>query len=130
MKNSLNSDYIYVLATVIFTVASQLLIKWRISTVYIDFPEHLSDKLYFFLKVLIDPFIILALVFVLLSGFNWILAMTRFELSSVYPMVVVGLMLITTVSSIILFSEEVNIYKVSGIIISLFGVFILYIGNK
>jgi multidrug transporter EmrE-like cation transporter len=100
------------------------------SSTFFEIPTSTIDKIYFFLKVFIDPFIIFAVVCILLSGVNWMIAMTKFELSSVYPMVVVGLMILATMSSIFLFSEEINIYKIFGIATSILGVYILYIGSK
>jgi len=130
MKQMLNNSYTYVFATVLFTVTSQLLIKWKMSTKYMDLPELISAKIIFFIKVLIDPFILLAIFFILLSGVFWMIAMTKFELSGVYPMVVAGLMLLTSISSTVLFSETINYYKVIGIIVILIGVLILYKGNR
>lgn len=129
MKQILLSNYIYVIGTVMFTVASQLLIKWTMSNKYYEIPEGFLDKVYFISKALINPFILIAIFLVFLSGVCWMVAVTKFELSGVYPMVVAGLMLVTSIASIILFSESINIYKIIGILVILVGVYILYKGN-
>lgn len=129
MKQFLLSNYIYVIGTVFFTVASQLIIKWKMSTTYANVPELLEGKVIFLLKAMVDPYIITAIIFVLFSGLSWMMAMTKFELSGVYPIVVAGLMVVTSVSSILLFNETINYYKIIGIFIILVGVYILYKGN-
>lgn len=129
MKHILLSNYIYVVGTVLFTVASQLLIKWKMSSKYSDIPDIFTEKIFFLLKALFDPFILIAIFLVLLSGLAWMVAMTKLELSGVYPMVVAGLMLVTSITSILLFNESININKILGIIVILFGVYILAKGN-
>lgn len=129
MKHILLSNYIYVMSTVLFTVASQLLIKWKMSSKYSKIPDEFIEKVLFLIKAVFDPFILMAIFLVLLSGFAWMIAMTKFELSGVYPMVVAGLMLVTSITSIVLFNESINVNKVIGIIVILFGVYILYKGN-
>lgn len=129
MKHILLSNYIYVVSTVLFTVASQLLIKWKMSSKYSNIPDEFTEKILFLIKAVFDPFILMAIFLVLLSGFAWMIAMTKFELSGVYPMVVAGLMLVTSITSIVLFNESINVNKIIGIIVILFGVYILYKGN-
>lgn len=124
------NGYFYILGTVTLTVFSQLLIKWRMSSVYVEIPSDFIEKIWFFIRVFCDPFILLSMFSVFISCIFWMIAMTKFELSSVYPMIAVGLILLTSFLSIILFNESLNIYKLIGIVFSVVGVYILHVGNK
>ncbi|KGY11320.1 hypothetical protein NM22_15775 [Vibrio tubiashii] len=130
MRSFIFSNYFYLVMTVLLTVSSQLIIKWKMSTLYHDVPIAWTEKACFLLRVLSDPYIILSVFLVLFSGLSWMIAMTKFDLSSAYPIIVVGLMMVTSIASVLLFKESINIYKVVGIIVSLFGIFILQMGQK
>ncbi|WP_341659328.1 hypothetical protein [Vibrio sp.] len=130
MRLDFSDGDIYIVGTVLFTVISQLIIKWRMSSVFNNIPNLISDRVLFFLKVFSDPFIIISLASIFCSGIFWMIAMTKFELSSAYPIVVAGLMLTTSFISIILFGEDVNLCKILGILVSLLGILILYMGQK
>ncbi len=114
--------------TILFTVVSQLLIKWIVSSRYTEVPKSLYDKSYYIAKVLLDPYMVLAILLVFFSGVCWVIAMTKFELSNIYPLVIAGLLVLTSFLSIILFGESITTYKITGIVIILFGSFVLYKG--
>lgn len=124
------NGYFYILGTVTLTVFSQLLIKWRMSSVYVEIPAGFTEKVWFFIRVFCDPFILLSMFSVFISCICWMIAMTKFELSSVYPMIAVGLILSTSFLSVVLFNESLNIYKLVGVVFSVVGVYILHVGNK
>lgn len=127
-RNFFQSGYLYVAGTIILTVLSQLIIKWRVADVDFSSGDFIYDKIIFFIKFLFDPFILLAISSIFFSGIFWILSLTKFELSSIYPMIATSLMIVTSVSSILIFNENVNVYKICGVIISLFGVYVISIG--
>ena len=52
------------------------------------------------------------------------IAMTKFEISYAYPFTILGLVFVT-IFSVILFGESVNIYKIGGIILIVFGVIVI-----
>jgi len=78
--------------------------------------------------MLINPYIVLALVFSVLAGVTWMIAMTKFELSYAYPFTVFSLIFIT-LFSIIFFEEQINAYKIIGIIFVAIGIFTLSKGS-
>jgi multidrug transporter EmrE-like cation transporter len=122
------SQHIYIFITLAFSVSSQLIIKWKMSDFsYNDFSSW-QDRYSFAFSMLINPYIILALTFTLLAGVSWMIAMTKFELSYAYPFTIFSLIFVTLLS-IIFFEEQVNAYKIIGIILVGIGIFTISRGS-
>ena len=115
-------SHIYIFATIIFTVTSQLIIKWRMS-LFGRLPEKSIAKIKFLLKALIDPFVIIAILFTLLAGMTWMAAMTKFEISYAYPYIGLAFILILILSSFF-FHEAISINKVTGLILIIAGIIV------
>jgi len=94
---------------------------------YNDFSSW-QDRYSFAFSMLINPYIILALTFTVLAGVSWMIAMTKFELSYAYPFTIFSLIFVT-LFSIIFFEEQVNAYKIIGIILVAIGIFTISRGS-
>lgn len=116
--------YVYILGTILFTVYGQLILKWRIVK-YGALPELLSDKLFFLAKLLFDPFIFSGFLAGFIASFFWMAAMTKFELSHAYPIIVGGLALLTSLFAIVFLKEPITAYKIIGIILIVAGVYFI-----
>ncbi len=117
-------NHAYLLLTIFFAVASQLIIKWQMSVFSFDDYETWQDKFALAFSMLLNPYIIIALVLTILSGVNWMIAMTKFELSYAYPFTLLGLVLVT-IFSVAFFGENVSAYDVSGILLIVLGVVLI-----
>ena len=127
MINFLN-QHIYIFLSLAFAVSSQLIIKWKmLDNSYNDFSSW-QDRYLFAFSMLINPYIISALIFSVLAGVTWMIAMTKFELSYAYPFTVFSLIFIT-LFSIIFFEEQVNAHKIIGIILRAIGIFSISRGS-
>jgi multidrug transporter EmrE-like cation transporter len=127
MINFLN-QHIYIFLSLAFAVSSQLIIKWKmLDNSYNDFSSW-QDRYLFAFSMLINPYIISALIFSVLAGVTWMIAMTKFELSYAYPFTVFSLIFIT-LFSIIFFEEQVNAHKIIGIILIAIGIFSISRGS-
>lgn len=118
--------YVYVLMTVAFTVLSQLLVKWRISSLYPNFklPEQLLERIiYLFKTVLLDPIIIFCIGCTFFSGLAWMAAMTKLPISLAYPLTSLGYVLVLGLSCLLL-GETFNAFKLVGVILIMAGVFV------
>jgi multidrug transporter EmrE-like cation transporter len=113
-------SYIYILGTVLFTVLGQVVIKWRIFQ-YGRMPSGNSDKLFFILNLLLDPYIILSICSAFTAMLCWMAAMTKFELSHAYPFTGLNFALILLFSSLV-FHEPVTIPKVIGVLLIIAGI--------
>lgn len=117
--------YFYILGTVLFTVYGQLVIKWRISG-YGALPDPTSQKVVFLFKVLFDPFIFSGFVAGFIASFFWMAAMTRFEVSFAYPIILSGLLVITSTLGIVLLGESMQWNKLLGITLIASGVLVMF----
>jgi len=91
VKFILNHSYIFL--TILLTVLAQLIIKWKMSAFEFSDYSTFQDKFALALSMLVNPFIMLALIFTLLSGLSWMIAMTKFEISYAYPFTVLSVIL-------------------------------------
>ena len=117
-------NHFYLLSAISFGVLSQLIIKWKMSTFSYDDYETWQDKFGLALTMLLNPYIILALALTLFAGINWMIAMTKLELSYAYPFTVLGLVLVT-IFSIIFFGESINNYKLIGATLIVLGIIVI-----
>ncbi len=117
-------NHFYLLLAICFGVASQLIIKWQMSTFSFDDYETWQDKYALAFSMLLNPYIIISLILTLLAGVTWMIAMTKFEISYAYPFTLLGLVLVT-IFSVVFFSESVNTYKLSGIVLIMLGIVVI-----
>jgi multidrug transporter EmrE-like cation transporter len=111
MSRSFN--YIYIFATIVFTVYGQLILKWRIAQ-FGALPDGMFGKLKFLLALLFDPFIFSGFLAAFLAALAWMAAMTKFELSHAYPFMSLNFVVVLVLSGWLL-SEPVNLQKLIGI---------------
>lgn len=112
-------DYVYIAATIVFTVYGQLILKWRIGK-YGQMPEQLLGKILFFAKVFLDPFILSGILAAFIASVAWMAAMSRFDLSKAYPFMSLNFVIVLVLSYFI-FSESITIPKVVGMALIVAG---------
>jgi multidrug transporter EmrE-like cation transporter len=115
-------DYIYILLTIFFTVYGQIVIKWQIKS-YGSLPYEITEKIYFVLNLLLNPWILSSLVCAFLASLSWMAAMTKFPLSYAYPFTSLAFVLVVFFSAI-LFNEPVTISKALGLGFVVLGIII------
>lgn len=118
------TGYLYIFGTILFTVYGQLVLKWRIVK-YGALPEGLTPKIAFFATLLTDPYILSGFAAAFAASIFWMAAMTKFELSAAYPMIVGGLVLLTTLFAVVLLKEPVTAAKIAGIVLIIGGILLL-----
>lgn len=114
--------YLYIAGTIAFTVYGQLILKWRI-TQYGQLPTQTIEKLYYFAKLFLDPFLISGLASAFVASLFWIAAMTRFEVSYAYPFMSLAFILVLILSAL-LFKETMTMNKIMGLILIVAGIII------
>lgn len=98
--------------------------KWRIVQ-YGVLPENFVDKVIFLFKLLFDPFIFSGFVAAFIASFFWMAAMTKFDVSHAYPIIVGGLAVLTSVFAIIFLKEPFSFLKITGLFLIVAGVYLL-----
>jgi len=114
--------YLYILGTVFFTVYGQLVLKWRISQTT-GLPPNTFEKIVFLIKLLFDPWIFSGFLAAFIASLFWMAAMTKFELSYVYPFMSSAFVLVFLLS-IVLFHETITIEKTLGLTLIVLGIFV------
>ena len=116
-------DYLYILATIAFTVYGQLIFKWRIAQFKAP-PEALVEKLRFLLGIIFDPAIFSGFLSAFLASLAWMAAMTKFELSHAYPFTSLNFVIVLLLSGLIL-GEPITQSKMTGVILIVLGTMVI-----
>lgn len=111
--------YLYISITLLLTVYSQLILKWRLDAMG-QFPTAYSAQIKFLFVALIDPYIISSFAAAFLASLTWIAALTKFQLSYAYPFMSISFILVM-ILSYYMFNEPLTLNKVSGIILIVSG---------
>ncbi|MEN8217871.1 MAG: EamA family transporter [Pseudomonadota bacterium] len=115
--------YIGILMTIVFTLYSQLIIKWQVNNAG-ELPLDHFGKLKFLLILLLNPWVISAIIATLGAGLSWMLAMSKFDLSYAYPFTSL-LYVLMTVASVVIFNESLTLNKMIGVFFIMIGIIIL-----
>jgi len=115
-------SYVYVFLTVFLTVFGQVIIKWKVLEAG-AFPVDAYGKLLFLGKLLLNPWIVLALAAAFGAALSWMAAMTRLELSHAYPFVSLSFVLVLIFSAL-LFNEPVTAPKIVGLLLICAGIIV------
>ncbi len=116
-------DHTYILSTVLFTVYSQLVMRWQVSAAG-EIPSDWPSKIRFVITLLLNPWVMSGILATFFAGVSWMLAMTRFEISYAYPFVSLNYVLVLA-ASILLFQESLSFAKVLGTALIILGIAII-----
>jgi multidrug transporter EmrE-like cation transporter len=117
--------HIYIFLPIILTVYGQLVIKWQVKAAGV-FPNEPSDKIWFILRLLLNPWVISCFATAFLSALAWMAAMTKFPLSYAYPFMSLSFVFVVGLSAVF-FQDSITLPKAVGIILIIAG---LVIGSK
>lgn len=112
-------DYLYIFATIGFTVYGQLILKWRIAK-FGSLPTDSFEKLKFLISLIFDPAIFSGFFAGFLASLAWMAAMTKFDLSHAYPFMSLNFVVVLLLSGWLL-NEPVTLPKVLGISLIILG---------
>lgn len=119
--------YLAIAATILLTVYGQLILRWQVSAAGAP-PADPLGRVSFLCGLLLQPWILSAVLATFLAGLSWMLALTRFELSYAYPWMVVNYVLVLALG-IALFGEHLNAGKILGTLLVVAGLVILARSN-
>ncbi len=116
-------DHAFILLTIVFTVYSQLVMRWQVSLAG-SLPENIMGKLSFLGALLINPWVLSGIVATFLAGISWMLAMTRFEISYAFPFVSLNYIFILA-AGFMFFHETFSLTKAIGSALVVLGVLVI-----
>jgi multidrug transporter EmrE-like cation transporter len=114
--------YLYILGTILFTVYGQIVIKWQVSGAG-PFPVDATGKMWFLLRLAVNPWVISSLCCAFLAFLCWMAAMTKFDLSYAYPFVSLSFVFVLILSALF-FHEPVTVAKVLGVLLIMAGIIV------
>ncbi|MEI8185770.1 MAG: EamA family transporter [Chlorobiaceae bacterium] len=114
--------YLYIVGTILFTVYGQIILKWRIGN-YGALPDQLIDKIYFFLRLFADGFILSGFIAAFMASIFWMATITKFDISYAYPFMSLSFILVLVLSTFY-FHEPITWQKVIGMVFITIGIFI------
>jgi uncharacterized membrane protein len=117
--NSRFTDYLYIVATIGFTVYGQLILKWRIAK-FGPLPADTANKLKFLFSLLFDPAIFSGFAAAFIASLAWMATMTKFDLNHAYPFMSLNFAIVLFLSSWLL-SEPVSAQKFFGVALIMAG---------
>jgi multidrug transporter EmrE-like cation transporter len=121
-RKLVNSAYLFVATTVLFTVYGQLVIKWQTRKAG-EFPSGSGARVTYLTHFLLNPWVISSLLSAVLAAFAWIAALSKLELSKAYPFVSASFVLVLVLSAV-LFDEPLTAPKLVGAVVIVAGLII------
>jgi len=113
----------FLLLYIVFTVASQLIMRWRVGSAGGLSPTA-GDQLHFVASMLMTPWVWAAILSTFLAGVAWMLALTRFELTYAFPFTGVSFVLILFAGAF-MFGEHVSLARIAGTLLVVLGLIVV-----
>lgn len=120
-------SHIYIALTVLFTVYSQLILRWQVGNAG-ALPAPLAAKMVHVLTLLLNPWVMSGLAATFIAGICWMMTLSQFQLSYAYPFVSLTYVLVM-VGGAVLFRDALNLSRVLGTCVVLAGVLIIARGG-
>jgi drug/metabolite transporter (DMT)-like permease len=104
-------------------VASQIMLRQGIPQVG-PFPSNFPGMFHFFLKAIQQPWIIGSIVSTAIATLSWVIAVSRADISRIYPFLGLTFILVALCSWLFL-HESLTVWRWVGIIMISLGVFLV-----
>ncbi|GJL65477.1 MAG: hypothetical protein NPIRA05_04480 [Nitrospirales bacterium] len=121
-KQGQKMSYLYILLTILFTVYGQIVLKWQVIGAG-AFPQEPSEKMFFLVKLLLNPWVASGFFAAFLASLAWMAAMTKLDLSHAYPFMSLNFVLVIILSSAF-FHEAITTPKIIGLGLIVLGILV------
>lgn len=116
--------YLYIFATLFFTVYGQLILKWRIASLGFSLPESgIIAKFVALIRLIFDPLIFSGFMSAFVASLFWMAAMTKFQITEAYPFMSLA-PAIVFILGVWLLGESFTIGKVVGLVLIIIGLIV------
>lgn len=116
------AGFAYVLGSVLFTVYGQIIVKWQVAKAG-ALPAGQVERVTFLLNLVLNPWIVSAILAGFFALLCWLAAMTKFELSYAYPFMSLAFVLVLVLSAA-LFHEPLTAAKILGVLLIIVGIIV------
>lgn len=114
------NPYLYILGTLLFTVYGQIAIKWRMNQLKVILPDSQTDKFFYLVKLVFDPFIFTGFLSAFLASIFWMAAMSKLEITKAYPFMSIAPALVFVIGVMFL-GESFSWGKIVGLFLIITG---------
>jgi multidrug transporter EmrE-like cation transporter len=114
--------YALVTTTILCGVYGQMILKWQAGRAG-ELPGAAGSGLSYLLKLLVNPWVLTSLAAAVVALFAWMGALSRLDLSRVYPFVSASFVLVL-ICSAIFFDEALTTPKVVGALLIVVGLIV------
>ena len=116
------SAWLFIAATVFFTVYGQIILKWQMSKVDTSLVSSgFHDRAMFFAGMLLKPWVISAYLAAFLASATWMMAILRLPLSTAYPFMALNFVLVVA-AGYVWFGEQLRTGQLVGAVLIVIGV--------
>jgi len=115
--------YLYIILTIAFTVYGQLILKQQVNTLS-AVPSGIMLVPFYVKFIISRPLVLSGFISAVLASIAWIAAISKFELSYAYPFMSLNFVIVVMLS-LMFFGENLNSYKIVGLILICIGVFVV-----
>ena len=119
-------NHLYIVSTIVFTLYSQLVMKWQVNQAG-ALPGPPVEKFWYVSTLLVNPWVLTAILATFFAGVSWMLTMSKFQLSYAYPFVSANFALVF-IASVLLFGEGVSLEKLLGTLLIALGIIVISLG--
>jgi uncharacterized membrane protein len=116
-------DHTYIFSTVFFAVYSQLVMRSEVVKAG-ALPSDVLGKMSFLGHLFLNPWVLSSILATPLAGISWMLAMSRFGISYIYPWVGLNFVLMM-LFGMLLFGESISMDKVVGTLLEVAGILVV-----
>jgi len=114
--------YLYIFATLTFTIYGQLILKWRIGKLHFSLPDSgFLDKFNALIRLIFDPYILSGFIAAFIASLFWMAAMTKFEITQAYPFMSLAPAIVFLLG-VWLLNESFTWGKIIGLILIIIGI--------
>lgn len=116
--------YLYIFATLFFTVYGQLILKWRLTHLKFSLPDGgIGEKLVSLIKLIFDPFVFSGFASAFVASLFWMAAMTKFQITEAYPFMSLA-PAVVFILGVWLLGETFTWGKVLGLVLIMIGIMV------
>lgn len=112
----------FLLLYIVFTVLSQLIMRWRVGGVGTLAPG--ADRVGFVLGLLMMPWVWVAFVCTFLAGVMWMLTLARLDLTYAFPFTGITFLIILLAGAFV-FGEHVSVGRIAGTLLVVAGLVVV-----
>jgi drug/metabolite transporter (DMT)-like permease len=115
--------WVLVLLSILSMSGGQLLLKKGLLIIG-RYPGSLSDLPWFFFKAFTSIYVLSAIFLMVISALSWMIALSKSQLSYIYPLSAFSYIIIAAFSAII-FKEHITLLRGAGIAVICLGIYLV-----